>query len=733
MLSHASRIAAVLFLTTPLTAALVGCTEPLPPPPPQGEQDGQSDGDAASQEVLLGDSLIAVTRPGEIAPSPLSTPAPARRVAVLVELSTDDGSVPALRVRDGSALVDVAWTWSEGRFAVAGFELSEPQEEVEIRLLTETPQDVAAVTFGGGPSAVADGPIQTDYSIDSGAGGLGVRSRASWGARARRCGSQESSKSRFTVHHTVTSRSSTSGYEGRMRAIQSFHMDGRGWCDIAYNYLVTEDGQLWEGRGNWRGAHVKNDNAGNIGVSFIGCFHSSDCAGLGGATPPEAMIERAASLIGGLAEQYGVAVNASQIKGHRERGQTSCPGDHLFARMSDIRALALAPPPTLPPSCFDDVGGRTLEDAVCWLGEQGLTQGCGGDSFCPTATTTRAQVAVFLDRFITLVTGQVLPTVSTAFTDVPSGHFAAASIARIYGAGLTSGTGPNTFSPEQEVTRGQMAAFLDRTYTLLTGITAPTVPTPFIDLDGHFAAAAVARVYGLGLTAGVDPTHFGPNQLVTREQVAAFLFRLFQLDFQLDGLGTTELPISDESPSACFDDVDGHWAESEICTIAEMELTSGCDANRYCPANTVTRAQMAVFLDRLFTLAEGAAPSVVETPFIDVDAGHYAADSIARIYGLGITQGTDATHFGPNNPVTRAQMAVFLDRTYSLLTGAPAAVAGTPFTDVPAGHYAAASIGRIFGLGITTGVGPSTFGIDQQVDRAQMAVFLVRLWGVLPG
>ena len=93
--------------------------------------------------------------------------------------------------------------------------------------------------------------------------------------------------------------------------------------------------------------------------------------------------------------------------------------------------------------------------------------------------------------------------------------------------------------------------------------------------------------------------------------------------------------------------------------MAELEVTQGCgDGTNFCPFNPVTRAQMAVFLTRAFNLPDGPDPD-----FSDVDQSYWASDQIAALADSDITRGCgDGSRFCPENPTSRAQMAAFLSR-----------------------------------------------------------------------
>ena len=93
--------------------------------------------------------------------------------------------------------------------------------------------------------------------------------------------------------------------------------------------------------------------------------------------------------------------------------------------------------------------------------------------------------------------------------------------------GITTGTTASTYSPAQSVTREQMAAFLGRLWRAL-GNTCSTAPTTFTDIDGSFAEADVACIFHLGITTGTTSATYSPAEFVTREQMAAFIARFWE-------------------------------------------------------------------------------------------------------------------------------------------------------------------------------------------------------------
>ncbi len=170
------------------------------------------------------------------------------------------------------------------------------------------------------------------------------------------------------------------------------------------------------------------------------------------------------------------------------------------------------------------------------------------------------------------------------FLDVDPNAYYAEPIAWLAATGATSGTSPTTFSPDDGVTRGQLATFLWR----LEGEPAPLGPTTaFADVDpAAYYATPVAWLASTGATTGTSPTTFSPDDTVTRGQLATFLWRL-------DG---SPMP---EGATSSFTDVDpvAYYADP-VAWMAHVGITSGTSPTTFSPDDTVTRGQLATFLWR---------------------------------------------------------------------------------------------------------------------------------------
>jgi hypothetical protein len=109
---------------------------------------------------------------------------------------------------------------------------------------------------------------------------------------------------------------------------------------------------------------------------------------------------------------------------------------------------------------FTDTAGSVFAGDINRLAEAGITTGCTPKRFCPDDPVTRGQMAAFLVRALDLTAAG-----SAGFTDTAGSVFAG-DINRLAKAGITSGCTPRRFCPGDDVTRGQMAAFIVRAFDL---------------------------------------------------------------------------------------------------------------------------------------------------------------------------------------------------------------------------------------------------------------------------
>ncbi len=164
---------------------------------------------------------------------------------------------------------------------------------------------------------------------------------------------------------------------------------------------------------------------------------------------------------------------------------------------------------------FTDDDRSVHEGDIAELAASGVTRGCNpplSTRFCPDDAVSRGEMAAFLARALDLPAGEA------SFTDVADSVFSA-DIAALAASGITNGCTPDRFCPDDPVTRGQMAAFLTRALRLDPG------PDAFTDDDGSIFEAEIDALAAAGITRGCTVDSFCPDEQVTRAQMASFLVR----------------------------------------------------------------------------------------------------------------------------------------------------------------------------------------------------------------
>jgi hypothetical protein len=194
-----------------------------------------------------------------------------------------------------------------------------------------------------------------------------IITRAQWGAdeSLKRTGGSCRRRfyrvQQFFVHHTAGT-NFDSNPAATMRAIYHFHTRRRGWCDLGYNFVISHDGRIFEGRWArhyrpWEvhsgenihgravaGAHVARFNSGSVGIALMGNFQN--------VTPSPASRRALAQLLAWGADRHripprgthtfrspasGATRRLRRIAGHRDAGHTACPGRRLYDRLPSIR------------------------------------------------------------------------------------------------------------------------------------------------------------------------------------------------------------------------------------------------------------------------------------------------------------------------------------------------------------------------------------------------------------
>ncbi len=169
-----------------------------------------------------------------------------------------------------------------------------------------------------------------------------------------------------------------------------------------------------------------------------------------------------------------------------------------------------------------------------------------------------------------------------------------------------------------------------------------------------------------------------------------------------------------------FGDVeDDRYYSEAVGWMVSEGITTGIEPGCYGPEEAVSRGQIATFLFRLDS-SHGNAPEYFDHPFDDVRAT-YQQRPVGWLYGTGVSTGTSRTTFSPDAPISRGDFAVMLWR----YAGRPAPNGDHHFTDVLR-SYQHDAISWMVERGITTGTSAITFSPEVTMNRAQAATFIHR-------
>jgi hypothetical protein len=159
-----------------------------------------------------------------------------------------------------------------------------------------------------------------------------VLCREAWGARPAGDGLARHVIERLTVHHTAVQFDDRRVAARRLRGYQTYHMDDRGWPDIAYHFLVDLDGHVFEGRDPaYRGdTATEYDPTGHFLVCLDGHYDTQE--------PSPAQLAATADILAYATVRYDV--DPATLGGHRDYASTSCPGAAVQAVIDDGSLLA---------------------------------------------------------------------------------------------------------------------------------------------------------------------------------------------------------------------------------------------------------------------------------------------------------------------------------------------------------------------------------------------------------
>ncbi len=196
------------------------------------------------------------------------------------------------------------------------------------------------------------------------------------------------------------------------------------------------------------------------------------------------------------------------------------------------------------------------------------------------------------EKLVNITVPATIPAPETKFVDVPEGHWAETAINNMAGLGVVNGVGEGAYDMTSSVTRGSIATILFR-----FGGGAEGKTSTFADVAaGQWYTDAIGWAADTGVVTGYSATEFGPNDTITRQQLAVMLARFAKLI----GMDTD----ADKAALDSFTDgsaVDS-WAEDGMAWCVEQKVLQGKSAEVLDPTAQVTRAEAAVMFDRFIAL-----------------------------------------------------------------------------------------------------------------------------------
>lgn len=181
-----------------------------------------------------------------------------------------------------------------------------------------------------------------------------------------------------------------------------------------------------------------------------------------------------------------------------------------------------------------------------------------------------------------------IPVVVNPFADVKESDWFYNDVMYVYSNGIMSGTGEKTFEPNTTTNRAMFVAVAWR----LENMPAPENEASFTDVEkGTWYTDAVAWAYENGVASGFGDGTFGPNESITREQLAVFLYKYAQYKgYDLTITGNIDSFIDKDSVSP--------WAKDAVLWAVQNGFIAGKDGNKLDPKGFATRAEFAAIIHR---------------------------------------------------------------------------------------------------------------------------------------
>lgn len=199
-------------------------------------------------------------------------------------------------------------------------------------------------------------------------------------------------------------------------------------------------------------------------------------------------------------------------------------------------------------------------------------------------------VFLMINMVLSMISGAFAAD-NVTFLDVPSNHWASESVTYVYEKGLMNGEGPDTFKPDNNLTRAMFVTILGR----MAGVNEDNYPdTFFADVPtGQWYSAYVTWAFQKDIVDGTGNGYFSPDENVTREQMATMIARyVISSDLHLQEIGSTVKFFTDQH-------LISSWASEGVELMRRTGILSGYDDGSFRPERTADRAEAATIFMRL--------------------------------------------------------------------------------------------------------------------------------------
>jgi hypothetical protein len=395
---------------------------------------------------------------------------------------------------------------------------------------------------------------------------------------------------------------------------------------------------------------------------------------------------------------HGARPTRTNIIGHRDVGQTSCPGSAIYGQLGPIRTSAINQSPPRGPF-FDVTNSNPLAPVLQWARDSGVVEHLPDGTFHPSRDVTKGYAIFWLWR----LAGRQ-PGVAHGFSDIPQNAFYREAVRWGVKEGIVRPTPDGRFHAGRPVTREQEVVQLWR----WADSSIVSVDHGYTDVpDGVASEAALDWADEFGL---VDPPTFGRAHRMSRYEVVQLLFRMRR-----------------------FDDVGRHhWAYGAVQWARFHVISRGFGDHTFRPDAIVSRGQGVEWIWRM--MDRPYSPTPPNHGFDDVPPGAFYDRALDWATDAGWVEGVDgsSTEFAPSGGLTRGDAVAWA----WAIAGRPPTDVEHAFTDVPPELDDAVDWAVAFTL--VGGFPDSTYRPDDPISRAQVTRLLFRLaahadaWAVPP-